>query len=56
VIFVLPMRAAGQCANTIYHPRTQPRYDNRALALRGARIGAVLAEQQVHRLLGDAVD
>ena len=28
----------------------------RALALRGARIGAVIAEQQVHRLLGDAVD
>jgi hypothetical protein len=28
----------------------------RALALRGVGIGAVIAEQQVHRLLGDAID
>ena len=28
----------------------------RALALGGAGIGAVVADQQVHRLLGDAVD
>ena len=28
----------------------------RELALRGVRIGAVIAEQQAHRLLGDAVD
>ena len=48
------LRPASLTAMTCWSPLMP--MTTRGLALRGARIGTVIAEQQVHSLLGDAVD